>query len=72
MRKAWLVWRAGPRGPSAAVFFGELPGRDGRAYGPRILATHPLPEASITDLEAGALTVADLALSYPAPKEPEA
>lgn len=71
-RKAWLVWRAGPRGLSAAVFFEALPGPDGRAYGPRIVATHELPAASIEALEAGSLTVADLAACYPAPKDPEA
>lgn len=46
MNKSYFVWRAGSRGPMPAIFHfnpNDM-GRDEKEYGPRILASHVIPD----------------------------
>ncbi|WP_311276123.1 hypothetical protein [Methylobacterium sp. WCS2018Hpa-22] len=68
-RRAWFVWRQTSTGQSGALYFDNLPGPDGLAYGPKILVTHELRGLDLADVLAKRLGLSELARRFPAPHE---
>lgn len=71
MAKSWFVWKSGPKGPRPVIYHvspHEI-GPDTKAYSPKILSIHEVPEDLQPRVDNQDCPFAVLTERFPAPKD---